>query len=64
MAPSPPPRAISTPEGSSGAMAITVVRVDAQVREQVGEDPALQLDGQRGAAAAVISQALLGGDPS
>ena len=34
--------AVSTPEGSSGAMA-TEVRVDAQVREQIGEDPALQL---------------------
>ena len=43
MAPGPPPRAVSTPEGSSGAMAATAVRVDTQVREQIGEDPALQL---------------------
>ena len=45
MAPNPPLGAVSTPEGSSGAMA-TEVRVDAQVREQIGEDPALQLAGR------------------
>ena len=46
MAPNPPLGAISTPEGSSGAMATTAVRVDARVREQIGEDPALQLAGR------------------
>ena len=46
MAPSPPPRAVSTPEGSSGAMATTAVRADAQVHDQIGEDPALQLAGR------------------
>ncbi len=39
MAPGRPPGAVSTLEGSSGAMA------DAQVGEQIGEDPALQLAG-------------------
>jgi hypothetical protein len=46
MAPNPPLGAVSTPEGSSGAMAATAVRVDARVREQIGEDPALQLAGR------------------
>ncbi len=46
MAPSRPPRAISTPEGSSGAMATPAVRVGARVREQIGDDPALQMAGR------------------
>ena len=46
MAPNPPLGAVGTPEGSSGAMATTEVCVDAQVREQIGEDPAMQLAGR------------------
>ena len=46
MAPNPPLGAVSTPEGSSGAMTAMAVRADARVREQIGDDPALQLAGR------------------